>query len=712
MKAIGTNAPGALSSLQLLDVPEPAAGPGEVRVQVHASACNPADFKIVQRMAGAGFIHAKVLPLVPGCDFAGVLDHVGEGVADLAPGDAVYGHLPYRSANRQGAFAERITISAGEVGRVPKGVEHATAAAAATVGLTALQGLRDQGGLEGGGRVLVLGASGGVGSLAAGIAKRLGAHVTGVCSSYAVEFVRSLGADAVVDRTTADPLQHTAPFDVVFDTTGRYSYGACAKVLTPEGAFVTVLPTVGFLLGKIRTLFSRRRCRLVVVRSKRADLEQLGAWLADGLPVQIAECVPVRDVASALERLQAGGRPGKIAVEVRVAGSGTLVVRYHYDALDRRFEKSTGLSFVFDGPQVIEEYSAGSPVADMVHRGCGVGPGGWPNGRRRPPLQVRNANGVYDLQEDSNGSVTTTTNENGELADRYDYTPTGVVTAQAFGLSSNNPYLFQGLRSDPETGFQTNEHGSYYIPSIGRSSSRSPEASANSLGNAFTSGRGDAVNTRLWDALGSGDESSLVSVASWEPGTPGLPTGPGASGSFESLTLASAYGAGAPFVPGAAAGVNFTVVGGANVGPAQVAPPQPGSVSLLIALGIAIAAAASGCGCDGSALRTGSPSKRLTLINLNRQRSELIEAMAYLNESIAQLTADLAAERATMRLNIFSRARARGWAKANLTSAINANKRKIAQIQQELKALNETKKDLVKKWRALEEKYKQAHRKD
>src|SRR5690606_35132239 len=119
---------------------------------------------------------------------------------------------------RRGAYAEYVIASATEVAKKPGGVGHDKAAAAATAGLTALQGLRDRGGLREAGRALIMGASGGVGSLAVVVGKQLGAMVTGVCSTGAVELVRQLGADEIIDRSKKDPLQGEATYDVVFDT--------------------------------------------------------------------------------------------------------------------------------------------------------------------------------------------------------------------------------------------------------------------------------------------------------------------------------------------------------------------------------------------------------------------------------------------------------------------------------------------------------------
>jgi NADPH:quinone reductase-like Zn-dependent oxidoreductase len=316
MKAIGVESFGQLSNLKSIDLPVPEPEAGQIRVQVHASSVNPADLKIVRGETAGRFLHSRKLPLVPGYDLSGVIDAVGTGVNDLTTGDAVFGHLAYDTTTSQGAFAERVSIDAAAVAKKPDQVEHTTAAAGATVGLTALQALREHARKSQGARILILGASGGVGSLAVAIAKRLGNHVTAVTSTPALDLVRELGADETIDRKRQNPFEHDRPFDVVFDTTGKYPYGPLKKLLAPSGNFVTTLPSPSFALAKLDTLFSSRRAKLVVVKPRRADLEELAAWFSDGLRVPIAQRFSVRDAATALARLDTGGVLGKIAVDV------------------------------------------------------------------------------------------------------------------------------------------------------------------------------------------------------------------------------------------------------------------------------------------------------------------------------------------------------------------------------------------------------------
>jgi NADPH:quinone reductase-like Zn-dependent oxidoreductase len=316
MRAIGIPAAGAFDQLGVVTIGAPTAGPGEVVVRVVASALNPADLKVLRGEFAGRVLHARTRPLVTGYDFSGVVEACGGGVTDLHPGDEVFGHLAYASSNRQGAFGERIAVARAAIGRKPSAVDHRVAAALATSGLTALQALRDVGRLQPGGRALVIGAAGGVGSLAIGVARALGATVTAVCSTYAIDFVRGLGADEVVDRRARDPRELTGPFDVILDAAAAYSYGALCGALAAGGTYVTTLPSAGWLGGKLLAMFSSKRCRMVVVRSVSADLEQLAAWVSGGTRVPIDATFPVRELASACAKMADGELRGRIAIDV------------------------------------------------------------------------------------------------------------------------------------------------------------------------------------------------------------------------------------------------------------------------------------------------------------------------------------------------------------------------------------------------------------
>jgi NADPH:quinone reductase-like Zn-dependent oxidoreductase len=316
MRAVGWRTRGSDADPQPIDVDAPVPGRGELRVHVAWSAVNPADLKVSRGEMLSRLLHARVSPLVVGYDFSGWVERSGEGVDNFKAGDEVFGFLPYAGSTRQGAFAELVTVGQGAVGRKPAGVSHEHAAAAATAGATALQSLRDLGRARDGSRVLVVGAAGGVGSLAVGVAKRLGARVVAVCSTHAVDFVRELGADEVVDRRKQDPLAVPGPFDVVFDAAAAYGYFAWRPKLAPAGAYVTTLPSPGVFVGKIAAAFTARRSEFVVVKAIPKDLERVASWISDGMRVPIDSRFPVRELPSALSRLAKGSVLGRISVQV------------------------------------------------------------------------------------------------------------------------------------------------------------------------------------------------------------------------------------------------------------------------------------------------------------------------------------------------------------------------------------------------------------
>jgi NADPH:quinone reductase-like Zn-dependent oxidoreductase len=307
---VGSNEPPRVLEVH---VPEP--GPGQVKINIACSAVNQADLKVSSGQFVGRLLHARVSPLIVGYDFSGRVDG-GPGMGDLRTGDEVFGFLPYASATRQGAFAEFVVVDRGTIARKPQSVSHETAAAAATVGLTALQFLRDLGRLKAGGKVLITGAAGGVGSLAVGIAKRLGAHVTAVCSSYAVEHVRGLGADVIVDRRQQDPFGVEGPFDVIFDPAAAYSYFAFSRRIAACGAFVSTVPSPLLFLGKAIAPLSGKRCDFGSVKPVSADLEQLAAWLQSGLQVPIAARFSAKDLGGALAQVAKGELLGRVVVQV------------------------------------------------------------------------------------------------------------------------------------------------------------------------------------------------------------------------------------------------------------------------------------------------------------------------------------------------------------------------------------------------------------
>jgi len=315
MRAMAIPSYGPVEQMKLVELPTPEPGPGHVRVRVHASAVNPSELKVAT--GEVKFLHGRTFPMVLGYDFSGVVDLVGAGVATVAEGDEVYGFLPYSGSNKLGAFAEYTVSAASGLSRKPASVSHAVAAAAATAAITALQSFRDLGRLPSGGRTLIIGASGGVGALAVGVAKKLGAEVVAVCATHAVDFVKELGAEVVIDRKKEDPLRVAkGPFDVVFDAAAVSSWSATRHLLGKGGVYVTTLPGPAIVFHLGLSLFTATRAKIVVVKSRTDDLALVGRWLTEGLKVPIDSTVPVRDVVAGIKRLAAGEMRGRISVDV------------------------------------------------------------------------------------------------------------------------------------------------------------------------------------------------------------------------------------------------------------------------------------------------------------------------------------------------------------------------------------------------------------
>ena len=310
MKAALYDRYGSPEVIEIRDVPEPAVAPGWVRVRVHAAALNPKDVLVragkFPRFAGPDF------PKLMAYDFAGT---VIESTADFAAGEPVFGMI---NSWQAGACAEIVALPPDEVAPKPPLLGMTDAAALPLAALTALQALRDLGQVKAGQRVCIHGASGGVGTLAVQIAKAMGAEVTALCGEAAAALVRQLGADEVIDYRKTAPAQLAPGFDVFFDVFGNQSYARVRHLLKPRGVYISTVPSVRNVIDHLLTRFwPGRRARLVVVKSRRVDLEQLAAWVADGrLRPVIAAVLPLSRVREAHEQLQTRRTHGKIVLRI------------------------------------------------------------------------------------------------------------------------------------------------------------------------------------------------------------------------------------------------------------------------------------------------------------------------------------------------------------------------------------------------------------
>jgi NADPH:quinone reductase-like Zn-dependent oxidoreductase len=254
-----------------------------------------------------------------GADFAGVVAEIGAEVTKFAVGDAVFGA-------HSGAFAEYLLVPEdGGIAAIPEGVSFESAAAVGVAALTALQALRDAGGLVAGEKVLINGASGGVGTYAVQIAKHIGAEVHGVCSTRNVEMVRALGADHVFDYKKEDYTESGNEYDMIVDMVGNHSLTANRGVLKPNGRLVIVggpkgdwiAPLVPPVKAAMLSPFVDQDISVILARIKGGDLEHLAGLLADGsLTSRIDRRYPLAETVEALRYLETQRARGKVIITI------------------------------------------------------------------------------------------------------------------------------------------------------------------------------------------------------------------------------------------------------------------------------------------------------------------------------------------------------------------------------------------------------------
>ncbi len=317
--------------LEFRRVAVPKAKPGEVLVHVYASSVNPKDAVVrsglFKRFSGRAF------PKGTGFDFAGEVVALGEGVADLAVGQKVWGFLDGFGG---GAAAEYVAVTQGWLAPMPEGLPYAEAAALPPVGLTALQALRDKALLQSGERLLLKGASGGVGSAAIGLAKAMGAHVTAVASTGSLEHCRMLGADEVVDYTCTDLLGLEGRFDVFLDLYGGSPFHTYRRLLERRGRFVTTAPDPSIFLNRLVTrLLPGPRADFVFVKPKQGDLVTLAAYVEAG-----ALAMPV-EATYTLETVREAHRA---VAEGHARGKRVLLVQQTADAGAARQQHAEGVA--------------------------------------------------------------------------------------------------------------------------------------------------------------------------------------------------------------------------------------------------------------------------------------------------------------------------------------------------------------------------------
>lgn len=318
MKAIVIDGYGGIDRMRLEERPEPAPGPGELLIDVRAASVNPVDWKIRQ-----GELKAVLwlkFPYIPGGDVAGEVVAVGSGVSRFKPGDAVVAFVELKQG---GGYAQRVVVKEAATASKVSSMTFPEASTLPIAGCTALQALRDHGGLREGGSVLINGGAGGVGHFAVQIGKAMGATITATAGPSNIDFVRSIGADRVIDYKKEDFTKLPDRYDVIFDAVAMSTFPACRDRLNPGGVYITTLPNPNVLFwGAVQSaasLFGRaRRAMFMWVRQEGSDLAFLGQLADQGkLRPEIARTFPLEQVREAHALSEEGHGRGKIVLIVR-----------------------------------------------------------------------------------------------------------------------------------------------------------------------------------------------------------------------------------------------------------------------------------------------------------------------------------------------------------------------------------------------------------
>ena len=311
MKAVLLTAHGGPEMLRYGDAPDPVAGPGEIVVDVHAASVNAADYKV--RLGGGAYSAASKLqfPYILGRDFSGIVSALGAGVDDLKIGDAVFGVM---NAGVEGCYAEKVKIKAALVAKKPAKLGHPEAAAMALTSLTAIWALEDTAHVKRGETILIQGGAGGVAGFAIQLAKHIGATVITTASARNHDYVRSLGAERIIDYQKEDFTKAVSGCDVVFDTVGGEVQVRSYEVLKPGGRLVWIAPApAGFQPPRSDVELLRPR-----VARDRAHLERMKELYEAGAvwPPAITR-YPLAEAAEAHRISEGRHLQGKLVLMVR-----------------------------------------------------------------------------------------------------------------------------------------------------------------------------------------------------------------------------------------------------------------------------------------------------------------------------------------------------------------------------------------------------------
>jgi NADPH:quinone reductase-like Zn-dependent oxidoreductase len=321
MKAIYQTQYGKSDVLQYGVQPSPRLKANEIRIKNYATSVNPRDWLI---RSGKYQLQMLVpsLPLILGSDFAGEIVEIGSKVKDFKVGDKVFGMK--NPSEGLATYAEEVVAPAKNTALIPSDTSYTEAAGVPLCSLTAWQALVQKAVIKKGHKVLIIGASGGVGSFAVQIAKALGGEVTAVCSQKNTAMVTDLGATKVIDYQQQDFLKIDARYDIIFDTIGRHDLGKCSPIMNPAGTYVSTVPSPknlkAMVATKIQSLFFKacKKAVVVMVKSDASDLEQVTKLISVGSvkPV-IDQIFPLQQASQAHDHSRSLRAKGKIILEIQ-----------------------------------------------------------------------------------------------------------------------------------------------------------------------------------------------------------------------------------------------------------------------------------------------------------------------------------------------------------------------------------------------------------
>jgi NADPH:quinone reductase-like Zn-dependent oxidoreductase len=324
MKAIICTKYGSPDVLQFQEVEKPTPKDDDVLIKIHAASINSRDWRMMRakpffiRLMPEGFLRPKNKIL--GGDVAGRVEAVGRYVMQFKPGDEVFGYLP--SATGRGTFAEYVCANENAITLKPANLTFEQTAAVPLAAMTALQGLRDKGNIQPGQKVLINGASGGVGTFAVQIAKALGAEVTAVCSTRNLDMVRSIGADHVIDYTREDFTRNAQRYDLILAANGYHSISDYLRALSPQGIYVVAGGSMLQLIqaarqGRQNSMTGSQKTCIVSLVQNQKDLVFMKELLESGKVIPVIDgCYPLSKTAEAFQYYEKVHPKGKIVITV------------------------------------------------------------------------------------------------------------------------------------------------------------------------------------------------------------------------------------------------------------------------------------------------------------------------------------------------------------------------------------------------------------